>query len=440
MLKPKTLFSLCLLSCISLYSYPTKWLQEYIKIPTFSPTGEEKAFLYIASLLEQNGIKYQFITYKGRTVALFSKLEKDSSLPTLILMHHLDVVPAEGKRWKYPPFSGVLKEGKIWGRGAIDAKGLGIAQLLAFIKISKNREKLNRNVAMLVVCCEEKGGTEGVGWLIRNRKDIFLNSWVINEGGIAKRFTNGVGWWGIEVVQKKPLWIKISARGRGGHSASGYLDNPLHKLLVVLNGILELKFEPRITEAGKLFLKRVKPLEPVGIAKIIAKVLEKKTFDTLFPGMQSFLYDTLQITMVSGSQSINIVPEKAEAYIDMRLLPDTDIEGVLKSIKEKATQKNLEVEILLQNRYSPISSLDSIGFKTLEKVLSKEAPVVPFFLPGFTDARFLREAGIDVYGISPFVLDPLSTSGIHGANESISEKEFIKGVRRMEAIVKEWAF
>jgi acetylornithine deacetylase/succinyl-diaminopimelate desuccinylase-like protein len=196
----------------SLQDAAVGWLQRYIRVDTVNPPGNEIAGArFLASILDAEGIPYEIVESAPGRGNLWARL-KGGSEPALILLHHMDVVPADRRFWKTDPLSGDISGGYIYGRGALDTKSTGIVHLAAFIALHRSKVALKRDVIFMATADEEAGGDLGVGWLVKNRPELFKGvGAVINEGG-GGQVAGGQPQFGIEVTQKVPYWFRVTAR------------------------------------------------------------------------------------------------------------------------------------------------------------------------------------------------------------------------------------
>ena len=205
------------------------WLRDYLRIDTTNPPGgERQSAAFLASILHRAGIPTRtFFTPEGRA-SLYARLPAtvagQGSATSLVLLHHMDVV-APGPGWTVDPFGGTVAEGRLWGRGAVDAKSLGIAHLAALIDLQRSRTPRHRDVVFLAVADEESGGAQGTGWLLDHHPELFEDvAAVLNEGGANLVLRGNLQWWGIEVAQKRPLWLEVTATA-GGTSRTGRVSS-----------------------------------------------------------------------------------------------------------------------------------------------------------------------------------------------------------------------
>lgn len=418
---------------------PLEWLQDYLRIDSSTPAGAAEAAAFLRTILHRHGIATRWLVSPAGRPSLYAGLVPEGEVEeTVVLLHHADVVPP-GSGWTREPFEGEIKEGTLFGRGAVDDKSLGIAHLWAFIEASRQTERLTRKLVFLVVTDEETGGAQGSGWLVESHPDLFRDAVaVLGEGGMNRVRGGRVVWWGVEVAQKRPLWIRATASGRPGHGSTLNLHTAPHRLIRGLNRLLDRPLDFRITPEARRYLEAVAPMEPRGFQEVVANMDEifanPEPATRLMPGMPSYFLDSIQINGLESGERLNAAPEQASALIDIRLLPDSDEEEFLHEIRELVGAE-VELEVLLSAPRSPASPTDTPFFQCLEEVLGRRAPVAPTFIPGITDARYFRQRDIPAYGFSPFMLDSASLRGIHGPNERIPVEVFEAGVAELESVI-----
>lgn len=423
------------------------WLRDYLRIDTTNPPGHEsRAADYLAGILAREGIATKrFAAMPGRD-NLWARLPatagKANQPGAILLLHHLDVVPA-GPGWQVPAFAGEIRDGRLWGRGAIDDKSLGIAFLSAMIDLKRSGVPRTRDVIWLAVADEESGGERGTSWLLAKHPELFSGvSAVIGEGGANRMAEDRLLWWGIEVAQKRPLWLEVTARGRGGHGSGLNPWSANHDLIRGLDRLLEATPRWRVSAPARTYLHALAPLHnPFWRQRFLAIdriVTPEGPREMLMPGLANLFLDSIQITVLAGGDRINVIPASASAKIDVRLLPDTDAEACLEEVK-KALGPDLEVKVLLTSPPAAASPTTTPVFAAFQKTLGGSAPVVPAFIAGFTDSRYFREQGIAAYGFSPFALQGSDLAGIHAADERIPLAELDLGIDRTKRLVRHLA-
>jgi acetylornithine deacetylase/succinyl-diaminopimelate desuccinylase-like protein len=216
-------------------SEPAEWLRGYLRFDTTNPPGGEAAAVaYLARILHRNGIATQTLVAPGGRASLYARLEGRREGDGLLLHHHVDVV-APGPDWTVPPFEGMVRDGALWGRGAIDVKSLGIAHLATLVALRREGIQPERDVAFLAVADEESGGASGTAWLWRHHPELFEGIGAVYcEGGTNRAPRGNVEWWGLEVAQKRPLWLRVTAHGRPGHASGLNPHSAMHKLIGAL--------------------------------------------------------------------------------------------------------------------------------------------------------------------------------------------------------------
>lgn len=429
-----------------------EWLRGYLRIETANPPGNEgPAASYLARILHREGIATRLlVTPQGRTNLYARLTAREPKGGPLVLLHHMDVVPP-GEGWTRPPWEGKIADGRMWGRGAIDAKSLGISHLAAIVELRRRSAALSRDVIFLAVADEETGGGQGTGWLLAEHADLFSGTaGVLNEGGSNRAAADRLFWWGVEVAQKRPLWLRVETRGRGGHGSTYNPSSATHQLVVGLANLFTERSEMRLTRAaadyfraiarfhGEAFRRVFGAPDLVTVEREFQRMLEDdRAAQVLLPGMTAFFRDTLQITgLETTTSSVNVVPRQASALLDIRLLPDTPVEDMLSRLR-RGLGRNPTIDVLLSSPPTAPSAVDTDIYRALEKALGPEAPVVPSFITGTTDSRYFRERGIPAYGFSPFVLSGEEVRGIHGPDESIPVDDFRQGLETMRRVV--WA-
>jgi acetylornithine deacetylase/succinyl-diaminopimelate desuccinylase-like protein len=419
----------------------------YLRIDTTNPPGNETAgAAFLRDRLAKAGIAARLVGDDPKRQGVYARLEANpkSGEKALLLVSHIDVVPAVASTWTQPPFGGVRNGGYIWGRGALDVKSLTIAQLFSLIDLKRRGAKLKRDVIFLAVPDEELGGVHGMKALLEKHPELFENAgFAINEGGVNETAVDRVVFWGIEVHQKVPLWLRLTAEARGGHGASpGEGGGAPAKLVRALSAIDALPTPYRLTDsvarasaataavrggakAEKLRLFR----EPLDVARIEREVPAP---------MRNLLHDTITITRLNSGFAVNAIPTSATAELDARLVPGSDTAPVLARIRE-AAGKDVSVEIIHAGEPSPESPSSGELYDAITAAMRAAEPsssAGPIVIGGTTDSRYLRARGITTYGVLPFKINYYDADGIHGSDERIRAPFFADGMLLTRAIVR----
>ncbi|UCE87820.1 MAG: M20/M25/M40 family metallo-hydrolase, partial [Deltaproteobacteria bacterium] len=221
----------------------TDLLQRYIRIDTTNPPGgEEAGAQLLAEALRGDGVEPRFYDAGDGRISLSARLPGTNGAGTkpLILLSHLDVVPAEREYWREDPYSGALKDGVLWGRGALDMKGLGVMQLLVFLLLKRHRARHRRDILLLAVADEEAGSRFGMGWLAERHPELLRADGVICEGafGFGELLGRRGLVFGVATTEKGPLWLRLTSQGRPGHGSVPHADNGAARLARALTRIL----------------------------------------------------------------------------------------------------------------------------------------------------------------------------------------------------------
>jgi acetylornithine deacetylase/succinyl-diaminopimelate desuccinylase-like protein len=422
-------------------------LVSYLRIDTSNPPGNESdGARFLQQLLAKEGIEAKLVGSDPRRQSVYARLVSGSSEQALVLLHHIDVVPAIASEWTKPPFAGLRSYGYLWGRGALDIKSLGIAELMAFIELKRRHLPLRRDVIYLAVADEELGGLNGCGALLEQHPELFANAgFVLNEGGYNETIVDHVPFWGVEVQAKVPLWLRITMKGGAGHAASPPDDGgALAKLVRSLDAIQRIPTPYRLTPAVARAFRgggKARHDERGEVLRGISEPLDVARIErVLSPGYRSLLRDTIAITRIAGGHSINVLPATASADVDIRLLPDETTAPMVANVKA-ALPAGGDLQILLAGQPVPESPSDTELFRVLAAAMMKAEPgsiVAPVVGAGTSDSRFFRARGIVAYGIAPFKVNYYDADTVHGNDERIRARFFAEGVRLMRGIVADF--
>lgn len=416
----------------------------YLKIDTSNPPGRETPGAeFLQQLLRKEGIDAQLVGADPQRQSVYARLRSGSNEKALLLLHHIDVVPAVAAEWTKPPFAGAVAWGYTWGRGALDVKSLGIAEAMSLIEIKRRKLPLRRDIVFLAVADEEAGGLRGAKELLATHPELFDNvGFVLNEGGYNETIVDRVAFWGIEVQQKVPLWLSLHARGVAGHAAAPPDDGgSIAKLVAALAAIEQIPTPNRLTPDVEAYFHAAgearRDERGEVLRNIAAELGGPRIAKALTPAYRALLHDTIAITRVAAGSSVNSIPANATAEVDIRLLPDEEPQPMLDRVRSVAG-KEVEIEVLLAGKPAPATRANTELFTTLQRLMEKESPgsrVAPIVGAGTTDSRFFREHGMVAYGVAPFKVNYYDAGTAHGNDERIRTRFFSEGVRLMRTIV-----
>lgn len=424
-------------------------LQEYLRIDTTNPPGNEtRAVDFFARILELEGIAYETAESAPGRGNIWARL-RGGGEPALLLLHHSDVVPADPAFWDTAPLSGEIRDGHVYGRGALDTKTLGILHLQAFLALHRSGHALNRDVIFMATADEEAGGFFGVGWLVENRPEAFEGvGIVLNEGGRTLVTETGAKQVGIEVTQKVPVWLRLLASGVPGHGSRPRAESAVTKLLEALGRIRAREWEPRILPVVDRYFRGISVIqgeeweEPfLDLANSVREPGFLARLQATDPTLAALTRNTCSITRLNGSGKINVVPPTASAELDCRVLPDQDVGAFVAEI-QRIAGADIEVQTIMA--FTPaVSPTDTHVYATLEAVMQERFPdavIVPAVSSGFTDSHFLRDLGITAYGYTPLLVPVQDQAGVHGNNERVSIENVRRGAEIMRQILERVAY
>jgi len=401
-------------------------LSRFIRVDTSNPPGNEYlACDFLGEILRSEGIPFDLYDAGGGRVSLRAVLKGDGSKRPFMLLNHTDVVPVQREYWEENPFDGLIKDGHIWGRGALDMKGLGIAQLMTFLTLKRSQVPLARDVVFFAQADEEAGSEFGMRFIEREHPDTLDAEYVINEGGGGTTELFGVERpvFNVAVAEKGPLWLRLVAEGRPGHGSVPHEDNALDRLVRAMHRIQEWERPITISPVLTEYFQR---LSKAGIYKgeVSVEALSKAAEGD--PRIRALLSNTISATTVSAGIKHNVIPARAEATLDIRLLPGVKPEEFTAELEAVINDPKVRVENVHVG-WSDTNPFDTELFRLIEDVVHEhveDAVVVPGMTVGFTDSSVLRNRGMISYGFSGGIGTPELAKGVHGHNERVPIESF----------------
>ncbi len=419
------------------------WMQQYLRIDTTNPPGNEmRAVAFYKKILDAEGIENRVFEYTPGRGDLWARIpanrgDTSSHLRPIVLLNHMDVVTSDAAHWRVPPFSGEIKDGYIWGRGAQDMKDEGLAQLVVMVMLKREKIALNRDVIFVAVSDEEADGT-GSDWFIEHQRDLLGNAeFLINEGGENLLENGKVKYIGVDVGEKTSYWLHVVAHGRPGHGSRPNADSAPVRLVRALNKIIAYKTPLRVLPVVEEFLRDMAPYEPAEQAvyyRNVRKAIEEKKFQDEVERNESLnflLRDTISLTMLGGSGQTNVIPPEAWANLDVRILPGGDPKAVLETLRKVVNDPNVTIEPLEREfRIANYSGTDNALYAAIREVSGKYfpgTPVVPHITSGYTENQRYRPLGIIAYGFNPYTATDEEGNTEHGNDERIRVEEVRRG-------------
>ena len=420
-------------------------LREYIRVDTVNPPGNEsRGVKFFARIFEQEGIPYETAESAPGRGNISARL-RGGDKPALILLSHMDVVPADPADWEVDPFAGVVRDGYIYGRGALDMKSIGIVFLQVLRALHDAGRPLDRDVIFVATADEEAGGNYGAGWLVKNRPEWFRGAgMLLTEGGGGTTYGD-TQVFSIEVAQKFPLWLRLTAADEPGHGASPRVSSAPGRLVAALSRLQNHAFTPHIVASVDAYFKGLAGLQEDGVWRAAYANIPEAIKDPEFPlrlqlhnhGHHALIRNTCSITRLQGSDKINVVPQEAGAEIDCRLLPDQDPGEFLELVKTVINDPRIRIEVIMtfsaaaSRTGTPLYQALTSGIKQYYP----KAVILPGVSGGFTDSHYFRDLGIASYGFAPFLIAPEEAGTVHGNNERISIANLKQGVPMLVDII-----
>src|SRR5829696_1031797 len=422
-------------------------MQQYLRVNTSNPPGNEiDAARFFKKIFDQHGIENEIFEYKPGRANIIARLKGNGSKRPIILLSHTDVVTAEPTAWEVEPFSGVIKNGSIWGRGALDMKGEGLFHLMTTILLKQEGAPLSRDVVFLGTADEEVDD-EGSLWMIANKAHLFKDAeYLRTEGGDNLLEGGAVKIVGVDVAEKAPFWLRLTATGLPGHGSRPVADSASNRLIRAMNRILDWETPIKLLPAVEQFFKDVAPLQPDPWRSQFANIRESLKDPAFAKSLTSqreynfLLRNTISITMLSGSKQTNVIPATATCNLDVRLLPGESPEEFLKALTAVIADPSIKIENV--NRFKPPNSspINTELFSLIARQTKEKHPtavVTTKMLSGYTESQLYRQLGITAYGWAPIYTTPEEDEGVHGNNERITVKNVRQGKREFYEVVRD---
>jgi acetylornithine deacetylase/succinyl-diaminopimelate desuccinylase-like protein len=416
-------------------------LRRYLTIDTTNPPGNEIAGArFLAEILTADGIPSETVESGPGRANLIARVAGDGALGGIVLHHHIDVVYADRRYWSVDPFGGVMRDGYLYGRGALDMKSTGILQLVALLAIKRESIPLKRDLVYLATADEEAGSRFGAQWIADHRREWLDGAeYALSElGAIESRHDYRGPFGSIVISEKTGFPLRLIARGTPGHGSMPWPDTAPHRLVRALGRLLAAERPARVLpEVQEYFAKLGSVL--TGDAgrgfDDLETSLRDPQFRTRFFGDRhhaAMVRTTFAVNMLKASEKHNVIPPEATADIDCRLLAGDDPDEVLAWVTRVVGDPHVEVKATVPAKQPNLSPPDTELYKVLADALRRRAPdvvVAPEILVAFTDSWVFRRCGMHGYGFSPFILDPEEWTRMHGNDERISLENLRAGAR-----------
>jgi acetylornithine deacetylase/succinyl-diaminopimelate desuccinylase-like protein len=429
------------------------WLQNLVRINTTNPPGNELAAAkYIAEIFEREGIHseiYESTPGRGFLVARLQANAMPDSSHALLFMAHLDVVGVDKTKWKLDPFGGAMQDGYIYGRGAIDDKGMLAANMAVFIALKRSGVRLNRDLIFLAEG-DEESGSQGMQFAVEKHWDKIAAGFAINEGGRVVRKDTKVQYIGVQASEKVMVNVNVIAKGTSGHGSVPRPDNALTHLAAAIAKIGAYEAPVQFNSVTRAYFEGLPATQDEETAKWI-RALDTpdrgehaaRWVSAANPIWNSMLRDTIAPTMLQAGIRANVVPSEARGVLNVRLLPGNMIDPLIAKLQQLVNDPQVQLEVEPgEHEAAPSSSLNSDLYNTIARVAHQEfpgVPVLPYMSTSATDSNFLRMRNVQAYGLLPFPLSEDDLLRMHADNERVPVDSFRKGVDFLYTIVTDFA-
>jgi acetylornithine deacetylase/succinyl-diaminopimelate desuccinylase-like protein len=425
-------------------------LRQYLRINTTNPPGNElETARFLKALLEKEGIEATILDTAelgaGRA-NLYARLKGNGSKRAIALVQHMDVVPVAPAYWSVPAFNGDVKDGFIYGRGALDMKGEGVAHLMALIALKRSGVPLTRDIVFVANADEELGSTGALVFVDRHPELLRDVEYLFTEGG-ANVYRNGkLEYYSVGVAEKRTFWQRLTVKGTPSHGSRPTPANPVPRLVAALDRIARYETPLHVTPGVEKFFH--------DISRNYSGEQRAWLFDVKTalqnPGAREWilsdvywnaiLRNTISLTGLTGSNKTNVIPAEASAEIDIRLLPDQSPDTVLATLKRIVADTAVHFQTLLQPKTPFESPVNTELFRAVERAAKERDPsvfVTSSMMTGATDRPSYRKLGIIAYGLDPFRVEAADEQrGVHGNDERLSVQNVGFGVRFLYDILR----
>lgn len=421
-------------------------LKALIRFDTTNPPGNELPLAdYISRALEAEGIHTKLLVPTPNRAAVVARLSGNGSKRPVMLLAHMDVVAVERDKWSCDPFGGTVRDGYLYGRGAIDDKGMLAANLMTMLLIKRHVVdagiELERDVVFVATPDEESGGAVGIRWLVANHRDLLDAEFAVNEGGRTRMIEGGKRYLAIQTAEKVAHMVTVTARGPAGHAAIPLEGNAIFCLGRALAKLGDYREPVTLTETTRRFFGLLARVWPVPGERDAMRSLVSSSPDesargaavlSAIPVFNAVMRNGISPTKLVGGVAGNVIPAEASAVLNVRTVPGQSIEDVVERMRQCVDDENIGFAIASHGVEAPESNPDSPMFRAIAEsagALDPEMAVVPYLSTGGTDSAHLRRIGIDAYGILPFPMEQSDEERMHGHDERVPVSSLHFGTR-----------
>ena len=429
-------------------------LQHYRSIVQIDSTAgnETKVVEYLKKVLEAEGIPTKTFALDPKRANIVARLKGNGSKRPLLILAHTDVVGVQKEKWPVDPFGAVMKDGYVWGRGSKDDKPVLTANLITMLMLKRSGVPLDRDIIFLAESGEEADPYGvGINFMVKEHFDEIDAEFAMTEGGGADIQNGRVARVNIGTAEKVPARVRLVATGMAGHGSVPRLDNPLIHLGAAVQKVGMWQTPMRLNETTRSYFQKLSEISAPDRAAIYKALLEQKSTDEAqkflrehSPGEYSMLRTSVVPTMLKAGVGANVIPSEAEATLDIRALPDENVQAFYAEMAKVINDPAVRIEPIPQTRPpSPASKLGTEMYQAMERVAKAIYPgatVIPSMSTGASDMAQLRAKGIQSYGIGPASTESDALNyPAHGDVERLAESSLYPFVQYVWTVVTEVA-
>lgn len=425
------------------------YLVDLVKIDSSNPPGNEtRVAEYLKEALASEGIESKLYALDPDRANLVTRYRGNGSKPPILIMGHTDVVGVQADKWTEAPFSGVRKDGYVWGRGTLDDKDNVAAGLMVVLLLNRLNVEMDRDIIFLAESGEEGTPHVGINFMVDKHWDKIAAEYAIAEGGGMQEVDGHVHVVGVQTTEKMPRRATLVARGTAGHGSRPRADNAVAMIADAVAKAAAWETPVRLNSTTRAYFERLATLNEGDAAFRYANLdnpEHQQQIDDWFRVNDPLHYSTVRTsvvpTIIDAGFRKNVIPSEATAVLDIRMLPGEDVEGFY---RELATIiDNPAIEIVPEDIYRPAappSKIDNEMFQVIEAVserLYPQSTTLPIMATGATDMSQLRAKGTSAYGIGPArTLEEINSRfGAHSDDERVSEESLKELVRFLWHII-----
>jgi acetylornithine deacetylase/succinyl-diaminopimelate desuccinylase-like protein len=424
--------------------------KELVESNTTDSVGDTvKAAEAMAARLRAGGLPAEDIHVLSsgpRKGDLVARLRGTGKLKPILLVAHIDVVEAKREDWDFDPFRLQEVGGFFRGRGAIDDKAMASIFVANLIEYVKEGFKPDRDIILALTADEELSDSphDGAHWLLEHHRDLIDAELAINEGGGGALINGKPARMSVQLAEKVYQSYRLEVKDPGGHSAAPRRENAIYRLAAGLGRLAGFEFPVRLNDVTRVYFEHAAATEHREVADAIKALLAGKTDATALaplsaqPAFNNLLRTTCVATMLEAGHAENALPQTARATINCRIMPDERVGEVTRALTDATGDPKIAVTPIGKAVLSPPSPLDPEVMNAVTRIAADiwpGVPVIPTMSAGYTDSRWLRNAGIHAYGVSGLFTDA-GNSGVHGLNEQIGVKALYDGKEFLYRLVK----